>query len=57
MHGLPRACCAALHGVASEAASLAGHLKLGKVVMLYDDNQITIDGGTQIAFTEDVALR
>ena len=46
-----------MEGVASEAASLAGHLKLGKIVMLYDDNQITIDGGTQIAFTEDVALR
>lgn len=46
-----------MEGVASEAASLAGHLGLGKLVYLYDDNQISIDGGTDIAFTEDVAKR
>ena len=44
-------------GVASEAASLAGHLKLGKLIYLYDDNHITIDGGTDIAFTEDRGAR
>ena len=36
-----------MEGVASEAASLAGHLRLGKLVFLYDDNQITIDGPTE----------
>ena len=46
-----------MEGVASEAASLAGHLGLGKLIYLYDDNQITIEGGTDLAFTEDVALR
>ncbi|MCB9671714.1 MAG: transketolase [Alphaproteobacteria bacterium] len=46
-----------MEGVASEAASLAGHLKLSRIVYLYDDNQITIDGGTDIAFTEDVGAR
>jgi transketolase len=44
-------------GVASEAASWAGHLKLGKLIYLYDDNHITIDGGTEISFTEDRAAR
>jgi transketolase len=44
-------------GIASEAASLAGHLKLGKLIYLYDDNHITIDGGTDIAFTEDRGAR
>ncbi|MEW6141577.1 MAG: transketolase [Chloroflexota bacterium] len=44
-------------GVASEAASLAGHLKLGKLVYLYDDNDISIDGPTEITFTEDVKQR
>lgn len=44
-------------GVASEAASLAGHLGLGKLVFLYDDNEITIEGHTNLAFTEDVAAR
>ena len=44
-------------GVASEAASLAGHLGLGRLVVLYDDNEITIDGRTSIAFTEDVLAR
>ncbi len=46
-----------MEGVASEAASMAGHLKLHKLVTLYDSNRITIDGSTDIAFTEDVALR
>jgi transketolase len=46
-----------MEGVASEAASLAGHLGLGKLIAIYDDNQITIEGGTEIAFTEDVATR
>jgi len=44
-------------GVASEAASLAGHLKLGKLIALYDDNHITIDGRTDVSFTEDVLKR
>lgn len=42
-----------MEGVASEAASLAGHLRLGKLIYLYDDNKITIDGSTDLAFTED----
>lgn len=42
-----------MEGVSSEAASLAGHLKLGKLIYLYDDNNITIDGSTDLAFTED----
>jgi transketolase len=46
-----------MEGVAAEAASLAGHLGLGKLVFLYDDNNITIDGATDLAFTEDVAAR
>jgi len=46
-----------MEGVASEAASLAGHLGLGKLICLYDDNKISIEGSTDIAFTEDVALR
>lgn len=46
-----------MEGVASEVASLAGHLGLGSIVMLYDDNMITIDGSTKIAFTEDVGAR
>ncbi len=46
-----------MEGVASEAASLAGHLGLGRLICLYDDNKISIEGGTDIAFTEDVALR
>src|SRR5262245_9988194 len=40
-------------GVASEAASLAGHQKLGRLIYLYDDNEISIDGSTSLAFTED----
>ncbi len=46
-----------MEGVASEAASLAGHLGLGKLICIYDDNKISIEGSTDIAFTEDVALR
>ena len=46
-----------MEGVASEAASLAGHLKLGKMIYLYDDNHISIEGSTDIAFTEDRAKR
>ncbi|CAG8759030.1 8161_t:CDS:2, partial [Dentiscutata erythropus] len=44
-------------GVASEAASLAGHLKLGNLIVLYDDNYVTIDGHTNLSFTEDVLKR
>ncbi|MFZ1410477.1 MAG: transketolase [Micropruina sp.] len=44
-------------GVASEASSLAGAQKLGNLVLIYDDNRISIEGETQIAFTEDVAAR
>ncbi|HEY0984591.1 transketolase [Schlesneria sp. T3-172] len=40
-------------GISSEAGSAAGHLKLGKLIVLYDDNEITIEGSTDIAFTED----
>ncbi len=43
-----------MEGVANEACSLAGHLKLGKLIVLYDDNQISLAGSTQLAFTEDV---
>jgi len=46
-----------MEGISSEAASLAGHLGLCKLVCLYDDNQATIEGGTELAFTEDVARR
>ena len=46
-----------MEGVSNEAASLAGHLKLGKLIWLYDDNGITIDGKTDISFTENVATR
>lgn len=46
-----------MEGVASEAASLAGTLGLGNIVYLYDDNQITIEGSTDLAFTEDVRTR
>lgn len=46
-----------MEGVASEAASLAGHLKLGHLIYLYDDNQITIEGETSLAFNEDVTQR
>lgn len=46
-----------MEGVASEAASLAGHLGLGKLVWIWDDNRITIEGSTELAFSEDVARR
>ena len=46
-----------MEGVAAEAASLAAHLGLGKLIYLYDDNHVTIEGGTDLAFTEDVAGR
>ena len=46
-----------MEGVASEAASLAGHQSLGKLIYLYDDNHISIDGSTSLAFTEDRAAR
>jgi transketolase len=46
-----------MEGIASEAASLAGHLKLGRLIYLYDDNNITIDGKTDMAYTEDWAKR
>ncbi|MEY4840777.1 MAG: transketolase [Cyanobacteriota bacterium] len=44
-------------GISGEAASLAGHLGLGKLIALYDDNHITIDGNTNVSFTEDVLKR
>jgi transketolase len=46
-----------MEGVAAEAASLAGHLRLGKLIVFWDDNKITIDGRTDLAFTEDVLAR
>lgn len=46
-----------MEGVASEACSLAGHLKLGNLITFYDDNKISIDGSTNLAFTEDVSKR
>ncbi|MEO6969245.1 MAG: transketolase [Rhodanobacteraceae bacterium] len=46
-----------MEGVASEAASFAGHLKLGKLTVLYDDNYVTLAAGTDITFTEDRAAR
>ncbi len=46
-----------MEGVSSEAASLAGHLRLGKLIYLYDDNHVTIEGSTDLAFSEDRGQR
>ncbi|MEO8156923.1 MAG: transketolase [Betaproteobacteria bacterium] len=46
-----------MEGIAAEAASLAGHLRLGKLIYLYDDNHVTLSAGTPITFTEDCARR
>jgi transketolase len=46
-----------MEGVASEAASFAGHQKLGKIIYIYDDNKVSIDGSTDLAFTEDRGKR
>jgi transketolase len=46
-----------MEGISHEAASIAGHLKLGKLVYVYDDNHITIDGPTELTFTDDSARR
>ena len=46
-----------MEGVASEAASIAGHLKLGNIIYIYDDNKITIEGETDLTYTEEVEKR
>jgi transketolase len=46
-----------MEGVGAEAASLAGHLRLGRLIVLYDENRITLSGSTSITFTEDVSAR
>lgn len=51
------ACHVSQEGVSAEASALAGHLGLGRLIVLYDDNKIQIDGSTDLAFTEDVLKR
>jgi transketolase len=46
-----------MEGISSEAASMAGHMQLGRIIYLYDDNHVSIDGSTDLAFTEDRAMR
>src|SRR5580698_2871173 len=46
-----------MEGITNEAASIAGHLRLGKLIFLYDQNHITLAGGTDLTFTEDVGKR
>ena len=46
-----------MEGVSGEAASLAGHLQLGNLCWIYDNNHITIEGNTALAFSDDVATR
>jgi transketolase len=46
-----------MEGISGEAASLASHLKLGKLIYLYDDNRVSLEGGTELAFSEDVPTR
>ena len=46
-----------MEGISGEAASIAGHQKLGKLVYLYDDNKVCLDGPTDLTFTEDIAKR
>lgn len=47
----------AMEGISHEAASLAGHWKLNKLTLIYDDNLNTIDGATSLAFSEDISAR